>query len=167
MIVLAMLVAILLGAGGAPPAGAEDPKSAGFDRIAWIEGSWVSDAEGMFMEEIWSPAAGDAMMGMFRIVRGGKTLMYELIAVERDSGLLVMKLKHFDRGLVAREEKAEVHAFALDSIDPDRAVFVTRPPQDPKKLIYTRRGADGLEVVLEKQAGGKQTRQTFTYRRRQ
>ncbi len=163
----AMLAAMLLGAAGTPTAEAEDPKSAGFDRIAWIEGSWVSDGDGMFMEEIWTPAAGDAMMGMFRIVRGGTTLMYELIAVERDSGLLVMKLKHFDRGLIAWEEKAEVHAFALDSIDPDRAVFVTRPPQDPKKLIYTRRGPDGLEVVLEKQAGGKQTRQTFTYRRKQ
>jgi len=168
MIGLSGAAAGMLMAAVAHPGATHDapPVPAAFDRVAWIAGHWVAEEGGVFMEEVWTSPVGDAMMGMFRVVQRDTVRMYELLAIEQDAGGLMLRLKHFDRGLVGREERAEVVTFALASAEEGRAEFATRPPDAPKRLVFTRQGADGLEVALEKSTGGRQTRQVFTYRRK-
>jgi hypothetical protein len=50
-------------------------------------------------------ADGDAMVGMYRMGRSGKTVLTELYAFERRAGGLRLTLRRFDPGLAAREEE--------------------------------------------------------------
>ena len=57
--------------------------AADLQSLAWLAGRWVNDDKGTLSEEIWSPPSGDAMMGTWRMVAGGKTRIYELLVLKQ------------------------------------------------------------------------------------
>ena len=91
-----------------PPAQVKD--------MAWLAGHWVGEALGGAVEEIWSPPLGGAMMGMFRLVKGGETAFYELMTILPEDGSLVLRLKHFNADLTGWEEKDDTVDFPLVAI---------------------------------------------------
>jgi uncharacterized protein DUF6265 len=81
--------------------------------MRWLAGHWVGEAFGGKTEELWSAPAGPNMAGMYRLVKGDKTIFYELMTVVEDAGSLVFRLKHFNADLTGWEEKNEVRSFPL------------------------------------------------------
>ena len=81
--------------------------------VAWLAGHWVGPALGGEAEEIWSPPKAGSMMGMYRLVRGGKVVFYELQTLVQESGSLVLRLKHFNPDLTGWEEKQKTVDFRL------------------------------------------------------
>jgi hypothetical protein len=73
--------------------------------IQWLSGRWVGNAFGGIAEEIWSPAQAGSMMGMYRLIRAGKPVFYELLTIVEENGSLVLRLKHFNPDLTGWEEK--------------------------------------------------------------
>jgi hypothetical protein len=53
------------------------------------------------------------MMGMYRLVRDGKPVFYELLTVVGENGTLILRLKHFNPDLTGWEEKGETVDFPL------------------------------------------------------
>src|SRR5689334_13522479 len=74
----------------------QKPVQAMIKEMAWYAGNWIGDGFGGQSEEIWSPPKDGAMMGMYRHLKNGKPVFYELITMLEENGTLVMHLKHFN-----------------------------------------------------------------------
>ncbi len=108
--------------------------------MAWLAGSWTGEGLGGQVEEIWSPPQAGAMMGMFRLLRDGKTVFYELMTLVEEGGSLVLRLKHFGPDLTGWEEKAETVDFPLVAVAGDRLLF--------DGLTFSRHGNDAVTIYV-------------------
>jgi hypothetical protein len=142
---------------------AAPPVPATLQDAAFIAGSWLSDEGGVRSEEVWTAPAGDAMLGMWRLVVRGETKVLELLALRGEDGTLVLRMRHFDPALVGREERDRPLVLPL-ARKGDGSLRFEGPRVDggggPVALTYVRRG-DALEVTLEKDGKG----QPFRFRR--
>jgi hypothetical protein len=143
---------------GAPP-----PIPATLADVAFMEGHWRGGDPGDLSEEIWSAAEGDSMMGMWRYVAKGRARIFEMLTLTAEGPSVVLRIRHFDPKLVAREEKDGAVALPLVAKGPREAVFEgpERGVKGPVRLAY-RRDGDSLTAVLEKEGG----KQEFRFRRR-
>jgi hypothetical protein len=78
-----------------------------------MAGHWVGEAFGGKAEELWTEPVGPSMSGMYRLTRGDKTQLYEILVLTEHEGSLVLRLKHFNADLTGWEEKDEVRSFPL------------------------------------------------------
>jgi hypothetical protein len=81
--------------------------------MAWLAGHWTGEALGGVSEEIWSPARGGVMLGMYRLLKNDAPVFYELLTISEREGSLVLRLKHFNADLTGWEEKVDVREFPL------------------------------------------------------
>jgi hypothetical protein len=136
-----LLVPLLL----ASPLVAADPP-AKLDSLAWLVGRWQSpEGDRVLSEEHWSAPAGGAMIGMFRLVSGGKPSVYELILIEEEADGVWMRLRHFQPQMVAREQ--EPIKLKLTSSANEKLVFENPIDNKPKRIIYTLVGNDLIATV--------------------
>ncbi|MFT5288211.1 MAG: hypothetical protein ACI8QS_000037 [Planctomycetota bacterium] len=132
-------------------------------RLDWMGGRWEiesASAEGdsaegeQYLEETWSPAREDAMVGCFRWSRGGGVWLYELMSIETDKEHgLVFRLRHFSRNLKGWDsEKDGPLTFPLKDMGDNYAIFENPERDDPRRMVYRRTG-DELTVRLENAEG--------------
>ena len=160
----ALPVVLLLA--GALPAGAADgppPVPATLADVSFMAGHWLGGEGGDVSEEVWAPPEGDSMMGMWRYVTKGHAGIFELLTLTAEGQNVVLRIRHFDPKLVAREEKERAVELPLVSKRPGEAVFegTEYGGRGTVRLTY-RGGGDTLTGLLEK--GGK--KEEFRFRRR-
>lgn len=122
-----------------------------------LVGHWQGEFMGGMAEEVWLPAAGGSMLGVYRLYKGNKVILYEIMIATEEEGSLVMKLKHFHADLKGWEEKDETTAFRFVKAAGNTAWF--------DGLTY-RKQADGtLQGFLATRHGDDPVEeQAFTYR---
>lgn len=137
--------------------GAASPLSSLAD-VGWIAGHWRGTAFGGTCDEIWSAPEGNSMVGLFRLVKDGKAVFYELMTIMQENQSLVLKLKHFSPGLNGWEEKNESESFPLVKVGRNEAFF--------SSLTY-RKFIDGsLQIFLSmKRKSGEIAEQEFHLQR--
>ena len=158
-LLVGLLLAAVPAAGEAPP-----PLPATLADVAFMAGRWIGGEPGDLSEEVWSAPEGDSMMGMWRYVAKGRIRILEMLTLTSEGLNVVLRIRHFDPKLVAREEKNRAVELPLVAKGPREAVF-EGPEYDAKgtvRLTYRRGGDDSLTAVLEKEG----TRQEFRLRRR-
>jgi len=131
--------------------------------LDWLAGDWVGGDESEYIEETWSPPRQGNMIGMFRMLVDGRPRFYEFMSIEPGSSAPVLRIKHFDPGLIGWEDKTESIVFVLLELAPDHAVFETTIEGNPERLIFERED-NRLEIVLEKPAAGSRTSFAFHLR---
>jgi len=112
--------------------------------LSWLTGSWYADVDGGFVEEHWSPCAGNMLMAMFRWIRDGAVRFYEIEALEAAGEHVYLRIRHFDPGLIGWEERLCPHEFVLVEHTAERLVFYELDKPDPRWAVYERRSADEL-----------------------
>jgi hypothetical protein len=123
----------------------------------WLPGRWVGQALGGTSEEMWSAPDGGAMMGMYRLVKDGKPVFYELLTVVEHEGSLLLRLRHFHPDLKGWEEKDETRDFPLVAVRDGAVLF--------EGMSFHPAG-DTLTVYLAiDQQGGTPREATFSYTR--
>jgi hypothetical protein len=136
------------------PVASPSPAAATGTRVAdlgWIAGRWVSDTQGRYSEEVWTGPAGGTMLGMWRVVQSGRAQIFELLALSEEPEGIMLRLRHFDPKLVAREDKESPVALRLIGVQGARATFEgPGGASGPLRLIYHRTGARTLAVTLER-----------------
>ena len=133
--------------------------------LEFISGHWTGEMDGGTTDEHWSAPSGDNMMGVFRYVKGGKAVFYEMLLIEMTATGPVLRLKHFNPGLIGWEEQTQVYSYALVDVARHKAVFES--PEKTTRMTFQRTSPDLMVVVLERMKEGKMTAQEFKYRRGQ
>jgi len=110
-------------------------------------GLWQADWNGGMGEEHWSPPSGDSMVGTFHFVRDGKGRFYELMLIEQTTHGPVLRLKHFNAGLIGWEDKTQVYSFPLIECRQGMAIFELENKKS--RLTYSRTSKETLSVVLD------------------
>jgi len=132
-----------------PPATLADMK--------WLAGHWTAPAFGGVGEELWSPAQAGSMMGMYRLIRDGKPVFYELLTIVEEGGSLMLRLKHFNADLTGWEEKNKTIDFPLVAMEEGAMHF--------EGMSFHPKG-DALIVHLAiSQKNGSMSEQSFSYTR--
>lgn len=140
-------------------------KSAKVSQLSFLTGTWTQRTDWGDLEEIWSAVKGESIVNMFRCIKDGKAVFYEFIVIEHDGQLPVMKLRHFNPGSMAWEDKNQPMTYKLTNLKHNEAVFATA---DGKvKLTYSLPSVNRLKVILtEKQTTGKPKVEVFDFTRK-
>jgi hypothetical protein len=125
--------------------------AAPLDDLAWMAGTWRGGGDGQHMEEHWSEPAGASMVGSFHLVVDGQPVFYELMVIEIEGDTPVMRLKHFDPGLVGWEKRKQCLSFTLTEQQVGSWARFEEAATG-KQLVYTRRG-DSLTIELSHEDG--------------
>ena len=135
----------------------EKSPAANLADMKWLTGHWIGAAFGGKTEELWTEPAGPNMSGLYRLVKGEKTIFYELMVVTEENGSLVFRLKHFDADLTGWEEKNEVRSFPLVAKRDGAMLFegMSFHPNGDTLTVYL--AVDHKDKPIEEV--------TFTYRR--
>jgi hypothetical protein len=126
--------------------------------MRWLEGHWVGDAFGGVGEETWMAPSGGSMLGMYRIVRDGKPVFFEIMMLVERQGSLTLTLKHFNADLTGWEEKDKVVEFPLVAVEKNAIHFAG---------MSFHPSGDTLTVYLAiEQKEGTIREEKFVYRRK-
>ena len=97
-------------------------------------------------------------MGMFRLVKEGEPMFYEIISLGVFDGEMAMRLKHVNPDMTGWEEKANYVTFKLVKLDETGAYF--------SGFTLKRAGPDALEGYLAlRDREGNSREEKFVFRR--
>ncbi len=109
--------------------------------LAWLEGHWIGEGLGGKVEEVWLKPEGGSMLGMFRLISGGKPNFYELVTIDEKAGEFTMRLKHFHANLKGWEEKDKALIWECLELEEGRARF--------GPVLYELRDKNTMDVWVE------------------
>lgn len=156
--------ALALGLAGPAAAGGEGCKTTTVADLGWFSGAWEGELDGGRIEEHWSAPAGSNVMGMFRYVKDGKVVFYELMAIDMEAEGPALSIKHFNGDLTGWEEKGEVIDFRCVAAAPGQIIWARPKGQGEVKLSY-RSEPGRLIAVVDKTDTGPRTTEEFAYSR--
>lgn len=109
--------------------------------FAWLEGRWQGTWGPRSAEQCWSSPKAGMMLGTFRLVENGKTLVIEMFTlVEKPDGINLY-IRHFTPDLVPWE-KTDATVLSLTSLDGPRTTFENAVNGQPKHSIFIRQDAE-------------------------
>jgi hypothetical protein len=126
--------------------------------LAFLSGRWTSDSAEGQEEEYWSQPTGKSMVGTYRVLKNGDAVFYEFWAIEVEDGKVIFKMKHFDRGLLGWEDKANMVRLTLIVGEGQDVTF--SEPDGSLSLRYRRNG-DELVSTLRRVKDGKPREDVF------
>lgn len=118
---------------------------AGLGELEFMVGHWSADALGGVADEVWLPARGNAMHGVFRLVVAGEMQFSEFIQIIEDESGIIMRFCHFRDDYSTWEGDAPPMELRLAGVDEGYARFMAINDHSPD-IVY-RRDRDGLLVV--------------------
>ncbi len=135
-------------------------------KLDWLAGRWLSEEDGVVSEEIWSGAAGDSRMGMWRIVAGGKVKLFEHLALVQGPKGLVLYLHHINADGTTWEEKTKPTTLPAVEQTDARTVFDGLEGGKRVRLTYEHKADGSLAVTLDTTEKGKPKQSVYTFTRR-
>lgn len=133
--------------------------------LSWLAGRWQGTLGKSMIEEVWTPAAGNHMLGMFRLVKDGKLALSELCVIQEETAGLTLFLRHFNHRLDAKEGKDKALSWSLTDSGKSHAIFKLNDGVLNETLTYRRDDAESLTITLEKEKDGKKSKQVFSFKR--
>ncbi|MDJ0520481.1 MAG: DUF6265 family protein [Planctomycetota bacterium] len=151
LVVVCVSVCVCVGVGLADEAAKKEAKKVPtLKDLTWLTGTWRETSGSMVLTEVWNAPQGDAMVGMDHMTVGGKTRMFELLAIEQTEQGLVLNLRHFGKGLrIPDAEKDGPMSWPLKSLEGSKVVFEHPTRAWPKRMEYERQG----DVLLGRLSG--------------
>lgn len=138
MMVAALALLACVTAGAAPPAGVE--------ALAWMEGAWAGEKDGVAMEEVWTGPRGGAMLGLHRDVKGARMVSWEFIRIQAtDAGVTYF----------ASPRSAPATPFVLVETGDKRAVFENKAHDFPQRILYWIDARGALHARIEGPQGDR------------
>jgi hypothetical protein len=130
--------------------------------LAWLEGHWVGTQGTTQMEEIWTSAAGGAIVGLHKDVKvaagaAPKMLWFEFQRIEAGADGLAY---------VAQPGGRPPTRFPLVEHGPKRAVFANPAHDYPQRILYWMDDAGALHARIEGPKDGKTVGEEWTWTRR-
>jgi hypothetical protein len=148
------------------PIGAAPAATATIQQVAFIAGQWTGTLGDRTIEQHWMTPLGTSMVAMYRNVQGKEPKLYELLAIEQEGTGLALRIKHFapGPGLAGRQPQGEAINHKLVKVEGQTAVF-EGTGENPNRVIFTRKGPDALDIVVERLRDGQLQSTVFAYTR--
>jgi hypothetical protein len=122
-------------------------ESSPFARMGWMEGHWTGVGNGLQMEEHWTSAAGDGLVGMHKDVKAGKMVSFEFFRIEAHAdGIFYM----------TSPGGAPATPFKLIEQSDRRLVFENAKHDFPQRILYWSVRAGELRARIEGTLNGKE-----------
>jgi hypothetical protein len=142
-------------------------RTAKINDLAWLAGDWFGESGEICFDEQWSAPAGNTMMCMFRWIQGEQVRFYEFVTIEQEAEALILRIKHFNPGLIGWEAKEASVAFTLVQLDEEKAAFIKQDAPEPLWLVYCLEGPDTLIAGFENESNAtKPSDDVFVFKRR-
>jgi Domain of unknown function (DUF6265) len=126
--------------------------------MTWLAGAWTGAGLGGENEEVWSEPRHGVMMGMYRMLKDGKPVFYELLTLSEVEGSLEIRLKHFDAKLRGWEEKEAEAAVVFPFIaERDGRIYFDGITFEPKGDALT------VYLAIEDRKNGTVREEVFRY----
>lgn len=130
--------------------------------VELLLGHWQGSFMGAQAEEIWLPAAGNTMVGLFRLYSDEEVYFYEIMHMVEEEGSVSLKLKHFHGDLKGWEEKDEMVTFRFVKSTPEGLwfeglTFLKQPDGSLQSFIAVGRddGTSGEESFIYRPVGSR------------
>lgn len=149
----AILIAWAVMAAVHGPARAAAP---GVDALAWMEGAWAREKDGVRMEEVWTSPRGGALLGLHRDLKGGRMVSWEFMRIQAADGGIFYN---------ASPRSAPPTAFKLVESGDKRAVFENRQHDFPQRILYWIDAAGALHARIEGPQAGKTVAEEWVWTR--
>lgn len=124
-------------------------EKASVSALAWMSGCWELNVapQKMTISEQWMKPGGGLMIGMSRMVKAEKTMMFEFLRIaEKEDGVYY----------VAKPSSAKDETnFKLVKWSKGEAVFENLTHDFPQRIIYKQDKADSLHARVESADGKK------------
>lgn len=138
--------------GSASPAAPNDPATS---TLAWMSGSWVTEAAGHWTEERWTPPRAGVLLGTSLSGRGNRAETFEFLRIAADEA---GKISYW-----GSPQGAPPVAFALVRASRNELVFENPSHDFPTRIAYRR---DGNVLTATISGPGVKDAQSWRYRRR-
>ena len=142
-------IALLL----AGPAGA---KPLAVESLAWMEGTWVGEKDGIRMEEVWTGLRGGALLGLHSDVKAGRLVGWEFFRIAAVDGRVAY---------LSSPRSAPPTPFALVEAGDKRAVFENKAHDFPQRILYWIDGAGAMHARIEGPQDGKTVSEEWVWTR--
>ena len=134
---------------------AQAPAS-GVENLAWFEGRWEGESDGLTMEEQWTSVRGGALLGVHRDVKGGRMVSFEFLRIEATpEGTFYY---------ASPRSKPPV-PFKLVESGATRAVFENRQHDFPQRILYWLDAKGAMHARIEGPQGGKTVSEEWIWTR--
>jgi len=121
--------------------------------LKWLAGCWSQDGREAGSVEQWTAPAGGTMLGMNRIVSGGKTVAFEFLRIiEEEDGWI---------GLIASPSGQETARFRMVNMGANEVVFENPEHDFPQRIIYRLIGTGKLLGRIEGVVDGEEQSADF------
>ena len=107
--------------------------------LDWLRGDWVGDHDGAVLEESWSPARGQSMLGFSRMVADGKTVHREFLSLEGT-----------DLRLHLPQADGTMRSLSMQLLEQTPSSFTFIDAGHKEKLEYRSVDAQHLQITLTK-----------------
>jgi hypothetical protein len=118
----------------------------------WMAGCWSGQQGPMTFEEQWTKPVGGNMLGLARMLKGGKVVFTEFLRIDARNDTLV-----YTPRIGTKQGPVE---FTLKSQSDTQVVFENPKHDFPQRIIYVR-NVDGLHARIEGIEKGKHRAQDF------
>jgi len=147
----AVFAALTLGSMGAAAPGDDE-----IQRLAWLEGHWVGEKDGVSMEEHWTGPGGGALLGLHRDVQGGRLVSWEFLRIGRTSD---------GTFYFASPRSAPPTPFKLVELGDKRVVFENKQHDFPQRILYWLDSKGALHARIEGPQDGKTVSEEWEWAR--
>lgn len=124
-------------------------------KLAWLAGSWRTEAAGRVTEEQWMEPSGGTMLGMSRTVAKGRVVNYEFMQIREGPGGTLF--------FVAHPSGQKEAAFQLLSLEENGVIFENTAHDFPQRILYTREADGSVLAAVEGPLAADDSRKRIVY----
>ncbi|AIE87321.1 DUF6265 family protein [Fimbriimonas ginsengisoli] len=136
---------------------------ADLSEFAWLAGDWKSDGPGNEYEELWLPAKGGSMVGIFRLIVDGKLASISALNLQQDGKKVKMRLRGLTPELNPAGEKPAVMVLVAKS--KGSADFVNQFEGAQPHALHVTSPGGRLHVAVESVKDGVPSQFELKFRR--
>ena len=148
---MTMTVAALVLVSGAPARPA-----AAVEGLAWLEGTWAGERDGVHSDEVWTSARGGALLGVHRDVKDGRMVSWEFLRIQGAGAVITF---------FASPQSAPPTPFTLVESGAMRVVFENKAHDFPQRILYWLDPAGALHARIEGPQGGQTVGEEWVWTR--